>query len=207
MNINERNLDNKEFFDARVDGYDQVHEKFMNTKKLITLNINSNINNIIDLGAGTGLELISLYEKYPNVHTKAIDISQKMLDKIKERSFSHNVELICDDLFCADYGKDNDAVISTSALHHFLYEEKIKLYKKIFECLKDNGEFINCDKIVFSDEEEKTCINNNDNKVNVHNDIPLTIDHELEILNMVGFKNIEVKETDQDNYRLFLARK
>ena len=207
MKLEERNLDNKIFFDERVDGYDQVHEKFMNTKKLITMYLNPNINNIIDLGAGTGLELIYLYDKYPNVHTKAIDISQKMLDKIKERSFSDKVETICGDLFTIDYGTNNDAVISTSALHHFIYDEKVKLYKKIFDCLSDQGVFINCDKIVFTNEEEKTCLDNNENKVNVHNDIPLTIEHEEELLKMSGFKNIETIETDHDNYRLFLARK
>ena len=207
MKLEERNLDNKIFFDERVDGYDQVHEKFMNTKKLITMYLNPNINNIIDLGAGTGLELIYLYDKYPNVHTKAIDISQKMLDKIKERSFSDKVETICGDLFTIDYGTNNDAVISTSALHHFIYDEKAKLYKKIFDCLSDQGVFINCDKIVFTNEEEKTCLDNNENKVNVHNDIPLTIEHEEELLKMSGFKNIETIETDHDNYRLFLARK
>lgn len=207
MKLEERNLDNKIFFDERVDGYDQVHEKFMNTKKLITMYLNPNINNIIDLGAGTGLELMYLYDKYPNVHTKAIDISQKMLDKIKERSFSDKVETICGDLFTIDYGTNNDAVISTSALHHFIYDEKVKLYKKIFDCLSDQGLFINCDKIVFTNEEEKTCLDNNENKVNVHNDIPLTIEHEEELLKMSGFKNIETIETDHDNYRLFLARK
>ena len=207
MKLEERNLDNKVFFDERVDGYDQVHEKFMNTKKLISIYLNPSINNIIDLGAGTGLELIYVYDRYPNVHTKAIDISQKMLDKIKERSFSDKVETICGDLFTIDYGVNNDAVISTSALHHFIYDEKVKLYKKIFDCLSDRGVFINCDKIVFSDDEEKTCLENNENKVNVHNDIPLTIEHEKELLKMSGFSNIEIIETDHDNYRLFLARK
>ena len=207
MKLEDRNLDNKIFFDERVEGYDQVHEKFLNTKKLITLNINKNIKNIIDLGAGTGLELVYLYEKYPNVHTKAIDISQQMLDKIKERNFYDKVELICGDLFTIDYGNNNDAVISTSALHHFLYDEKRILYKKIYDCLNEYGEFINCDKIVFSDQEEQECIKNNEERKNVHNDIPLTIKHEEELLKEAGFKTVEIKETDQDNYRLFLAKK
>ena len=55
MKLEDRNLDNKQFFDERVDGYDQVHEKFMNTKKLISLHLNENIKTIVDLGAGTGL--------------------------------------------------------------------------------------------------------------------------------------------------------
>jgi tRNA (cmo5U34)-methyltransferase len=179
----------------------------MKTKKTLADSLDKDVKRILDLGAGTGLELIYLYEKYPNVHTKAIDISQKMLDKIKERDFSDKVELICGDLFTIDYGTNIDAVISTSALHHFIYDEKVKLYKKIYNCLKEDGVFINCDKIVLNNEEEIKCLENNENKVNVHNDIPLTVEHEKELLNNAGFNNIEVKETDHDNYRLFLARK
>lgn len=207
MKLEDRNLDNKQFFDERVDGYDQVHEKFMNTKKLISLHLNENIKTIVDLGAGTGLELIYVYERFPNVHTTAIDISQKMLDKIKERDFKDKVDTVCGDLYKVDFGKNIDAVISTSALHHFLYDEKLKLYRKIYECLGENGVFINCDKIVFSNEEEQMCIENNDKKVNVHNDIPLTVEHEKELLTSTGFSKIEVIETDHDNYRLFLSRK
>ncbi len=33
-------------------------------------------------------------------------------------------------------------------------EEKIKLYKKIYDCLKEHGQFINCDKIALTQEIE-----------------------------------------------------
>ena len=207
MNLEERNEENRVFFDERVDGYDENHAPFMNTKKQITDNLEGNINKVVDLGAGTGLELTFLYEKYPDAHTRAIDITQSMLDKIKERPFGDKVETVCSDLFKADLGTDVDAAISTSALHHFLYEEKEILYKKVFDSLRDGGVFINCDKIAFSDEEELKCIEDNKNHTYKHNDMPLTIDHEVEILKTSGFKNIEVMDTDKDNYRLFKATK
>ena len=207
MNLEERNLDNKTFFDERSDGYDKVHEEFMNTKKMITDNLDGDINKVVDLGAGTGLELIFLYEKYPNVNVKEIDITQSMLDQIKNRPFGDKVETICEDLFVADFGTNNDAVISTSALHHFLYDEKITLYTKIYNCLNEDGVFINCDKIVDTNEEEIECIHNNEIHKYAHNDIPLTPKHEVDILYKSGFKNVEVLTTDHDNYRLFKATK
>ena len=60
---------------------------------------------------------------------------------------------------------------------------------------------------LWGDQEEQECIKNNDERKNVHNDIPLTIKHEEELLKEAGFKSVEIKETDQDNYRLFLAKK
>lgn len=130
-----------------------------------------------------------------------------MLDKLKERPFSDKVDIVCGDFFEVDFCKDNDVIMSTSALHHFLYNEKIKLYKKIYESLRDGGLFINSDYIVDTLEEENKCIYNYEHKVNRHNDTPLTLDHELEILHMVGFNSIEVKKPEKENYKLIKARK
>lgn len=209
MDLEERNQSMRDFFNAKKDEYDETHASFMLTKKTITDNLEGQINKVLDLGAGTGLELIPLFEKFPEVKVTAIDITEKMLEELSKREFSKNVTTICGDFFKVDFGRHYDAVISTSALHHFLEVDKERLYQKIYDSLKLNGVFINCDKIVKTRKEEQELIKEYYHEKNKrpHIDTPLCIDSELAILKSVGFTDIETKEVDKENYLLIIARK
>ena len=200
---------NREFFNRKIDEYDQTHQKFMETKNEIEKNLPENTSKVLDLGVGTGLELIEIFKKHPEISVTGIDISEKMIEKLMERDFSSKVKTICGNFFEVDFGSNYDVVISTSALHHFLKDDKLVLYKKIYNSLKDGGEFINSDKIVETDAEEKAAIDYYNAYINEkpHIDTPLSIDHEIEILKEAGFKDISVSRVDRDNYRLFKARK
>ena len=164
---------------------------------------------VLDLGAGTGLELIELFKKLPDTRVTAVDISENMLEKLKERDFKDKVTTICGNFFYVDFGDNYDAVISTSALHHFLMKDKIDLYKKIYDSLKEGGIFLNSDKIVLTNQEELDAIDFFNENINVkpHIDTPLSIEHEVEVLKESGFTEIEVSEVDKENYRLFKAYK
>ena len=209
MNIKINGEKNREFFNKKIDEYDTSHESFMNTKKVLTDNLPDDIKNVLDLGAGTGLELIELFKKFPNVNITAVDISEKMLEKLKERDFGSKVKIICGNFFDVDFGNNYDAVISTSALHHFLMRDKLELYKKIYDSLKDGAIFLNSDKIVETNQEELDAIDFYNNNINTrpHIDTPLSIEHEVEILKKAGFKNIKVVQVEKDNYRLFKTYK
>ena len=209
MNLKERNDTVRKFFNEKIDSYDDVHAAYMDTKAVLGDNLDINAKNILDLGGGTGLELIHLFELYPDVHVTVIDITENMVEKLKTRDFADKVTAICGDFFEVDFGKDYDAVISTSALHHFKKEEKVILYKKIYDCLKENGEFLNSDFIAETEEIEKEQLYELDNEFDKykHIDIPMTIEHELEVLKEVGFKDIEVKPVPKHSYALTNARK
>ena len=209
MNLYERNQKQRSFFNWKINEYDASHQEFMETKKSLADNLDKDAKKILDLGAGTGLELIHLFELYPNAEVTVIDITENMLNELKKRSFSSHVTTICGDFFEVEFGENYDAVISTSALHHFKKEEKIKLYKKILECLKENGQFINCDKIALTQEIEDKKLYELEHNINnyKHIDTPLTIEHELEILKQVGFQDITSSNVDKDNYRLIKVRK
>lgn len=210
MNLKERNEKVRTFFNEKIDTYDDVHNKYMDSKKLLADSLDKDARNILDLGGGTGLELFHLFEMYPDAHVTVIDITENMLEKLKTRSFADHVTTICGDFFEVDFGKNYDAVISTSALHHFIYDEKVKLYQKIYDCLKENGQFINSDEIALTDEEEKQQLWELENKFDEykHIDTPVTEDKERRILNEVGFKDINISKVDgYDNYALTLARK
>ncbi|MBR2712712.1 MAG: class I SAM-dependent methyltransferase [Bacilli bacterium] len=209
MNLRERNEKVREFFNGKIDSYDDVHAEYMDTKATLGDNLDNNAKNILDLGGGTGLELIHLFELHPDVHVTVIDITENMVEKLKLRDFADKVTAICGDFFEVDFGKNFDAVISTSALHHFKKEEKIILYKKIFDCLKENGQFLNSDFIAENEEIEKEQLYELDNEFDKykHIDIPMTIEHELEVLEKVGFKDIKVKPVPKHSYALTIARK
>ena len=80
MNLYERNQKQRSFFNEKIDTYDDVHSTFMETKKTIADNLDKDTIEILDLGAGTGLELIHVFELFPNAKVKVIDISEKMLE-------------------------------------------------------------------------------------------------------------------------------
>ena len=83
-----------EFFNRVVDiDYDERHLKLIEAKEKIIDFLPENMKNVIDLGTGTGLQLIKLYKVYPNVHTTAIDISDGMLKKLEERHISDNITI------------------------------------------------------------------------------------------------------------------
>ncbi len=209
MNLYERNQKIRNFFNEKIDTYDDVHSSFMETKKALADHLDEDTINILDLGAGTGLELIYLFKLFPNAKVTVIDITENMLEKLKKREFSSNVNIICGDFFEVDFGKDYDAVISTSALHHFKKEEKEKLYKKIIDCLKENGQFINCDYIALTEKIENEQLYKLENNIDdfKHIDTPLTVKNELGTLKKVGFKEIYTSNVDKSNYCLIKARK
>lgn len=209
MNLTKRSKEMKDFFNKVVDiDYDERHSKVIKAKEKIVDFIPNNTEKIIDLGAGTGLQLIKLYKVFPNVKTIAIDISDGMLKKLQERNISDNITIVNESFFNYDFGSDIDAVISTQALHHFEPSDKLVLYKKVFNCLKDAGVFIIEDVFAIDDDMEKKGFEDYKNLVkgkDKHYDTPLTIEHEIEILKNAGFNNIE--HYKGDNYNILISKK
>ncbi len=209
MDLKNRVDELNDFFNKVVDiDYDEKHLKLIEGKEKIVDFLPKHLDKIIDLGTGTGLQLIKLYKEYPNVHTVAIDISKGMLKKLKERHISDNITIVNKSFFDYDFEKDVDAVISTQALHHFEPKDKIVLYKKVYDCLKKDGVFINEDYFANDVEAEKHGFDDYYNLVrgkDEHYDTPLTIDHEIEVLKKAGFSSFEKCITD--NYRIIIAKK
>lgn len=209
MNLYERNQKQRSFFNEKITTYDDDHSGLMGTKKYLANSLSKDIKRVLDLGAGTGLELIYLFELFPDIEVTVIDITENMLEKLKTRSFSDHVTTICGDFFEVEFKKGYDAVISTSALHHFKKEEKEKLYQKIYNCLKENGQFLNCDKIALTKEDEEKNLYELEHNIEnyKHIDTPLTVENELEILKKLNFKDIVLENTDIEDYKLIKAKK
>lgn len=196
-----------DFFTARVDGYDEhminevegCKDGYIKMAELLP----QDITEILDLGCGTGLELDEIFKIKPFVNVTGIDLTQAMLDKLKQKHPDKKLSLINASYFDYDFGICiYDVVIAFQTMHHFSHEDKIKLYTKVFDSLKPDGQYIECDYMVGNQEEEDFYYSENKRirkEWNIpagefyHYDTPCTIENQIKMLSKVGFKTVEMK--------------
>ena len=196
-----------EFFDNRLDGYeehqltclDPAQEFHPFTASLLPKRKSASV---LDLGCGTGLELNYYFKENPSASITGIDLAPGMLKTLKEKFSDHNLTLIQGSYFEVPFGREVfDAAVSVESLHHFTKEEKVPLYRKLWEALIPGGYFILTDYFSLSDEEEslhrqeflqmKVSEGIADEGF-YHYDTPLTVDHEVEALFEASFFKVIV---------------
>lgn len=186
-----------DFFTKRLDGYEEHMSIWEKSYQMFSEVLPSNCQKILDLGCGTGLELDKIWQKNPDIEVTGVDLCQSMLDQLLKKHSDRRLTIVCQDYFRYDIGYEKwDAVISFESLHHFLPEHKKELYQKVYHGLKRGGVFLVGDYIACCDAEEELlrseCLKRRaqfaipDNRF-VHFDIPLTLEHERELLQNVGF--------------------
>lgn len=209
------------FFEARLDGYDEhmktniafAEEFYPFTAGLLPTEEHSRI---LDLGCGTGLELEEYYLLCPSAQVTGIDLSRGMLEALKQKFKEKEIRLICGSYFDFPLGEaEYDAAVSVESLHHFTKEEKIPLYAKLRNALKDGGYFILTDYFSLSEEEERMhrqallCLKKEQGITDdafYHYDTPLTVAHEVEALREAGFSLVEVLQSWEATYTLRAVR-
>ncbi len=196
-----------EFFDARLDGYEEhqlktiasAEEFYPFTAACLPKAPGSRI---LDLGCGTGLELGYYYEMVPTAAVTGIDLAPGMLKALRKKFPEKALTLIQGSYFDVPFQENAfDAAVSVESLHHFTKEEKIPLYAKLRRALKPGGFFILTDYFAGSDEEEQSRREEllrlrKEQKLPdeefYHFDTPLTIEHEKEALLAAGFSSVTV---------------
>lgn len=196
-----------EFFEARLAGYDQhmmtniesATDFYPFTTSCLPLSQGCTI---LDLGCGTGLELETYLRCNPNAKITGIDLSQGMLDVLREKFGNFHISLICGSYFDVPFGEACfDAAVSVESLHHFTQEAKIPLYTKLCKALKQGGYFILTDYFALTEEEEQgfftelarlKMAEGIADDAFYHFDTPLTVGHETEALQKAGFSSVEV---------------
>ena len=196
-----------EFFDSRLDGYEEhmlsaiegAGEFYPFTAEQLPIEDGARV---LDLGCGTGLELKYYLSKNPRSSVVGIDLASGMLKKLESDLAEYDVITICASYFDYPFGEECfDGVVSVESLHHFTAEEKLPLYRKVHSALKSGCSFILTDYFSLTDEEEKKHRSNLlelkkkegiDDGEFYHFDTPLTLTHEIEILEKSGFNKIEV---------------
>lgn len=195
------------FFDARLDGYDEhmrsciksAREFYPFTARCLPGEPNARI---LDLGCGTGLELEEYFARNPSAKVTGIDLAPGMLQALEAKFSDRDITLICGSYFDVPFGQVCfDAAVSVESLHHFTKAEKIPLYRKLRNALKDGGWFVLTDYFSLSDEEEQAhrrelirlkAEQGIDDNEFYHHDTPLTVPHETEALLSAGFSTVEV---------------
>lgn len=139
-----------EFFDNRAQIYDERHVSMIDggleSKNIISAFLPEQTKTLLDLGIGTGLELAEIFERFPKINVTGIDISVNMLQMLKIKYPDRKINLYHADYFKYDLGKDRyDVALSVMSLHHYDYQTKTALYRKIYNCLHQSGIYIECD--------------------------------------------------------------
>ena len=194
-----------DFFAARVQGYDAhmlqnvqgCREGYLEMAKQLPENTES----LLDLGCGTGLELDEIFKRFPALRVTGIDLTSEMLRELHRKHGDKALTLICEDYFTADFtGAPFDAAVSFESLHHFTKEMKQALYKKVYDALKPNGVYMECDYMARDDEEEASLLAEcarlrQEQGLSAdefyHFDTPCTAENQKILLNGAGFAHVE----------------
>lgn len=205
-----------DFFTKRLHDYEEHMSVWEKSYQVFAEILPSHCRKILDLGCGTGLELDQIWKKDPDIEVTGVDLNRNMLDKLLAKHPDKHFTAVCRDYHQYDFGRDKwDAVISFESLHHFLPERKGELYRKVWNCLKAGGVFVLGDYIACCDEEEELLRSVYLKKREqsdiparryVHFDIPLTQEHETELMKSAGFV-IEKVLDEPDGVMIIVAGK
>ena len=194
-----------DFFAARVEGYDEhmlenvegCREGYQKMAELIP----PNAKDLLDLGCGTGLELDAIFARRAELSVVGIDLCDAMLEKLRSKHSDKALTLIRGDYFQVDFGADRfDVAVSFETLHHFSYEKKLGLYQKLFQALRSDGVYIECDYMVETQDEEDALMAQNEalrreqgisSEDYYHFDTPFTVEKQTELLKRAGFSEIQ----------------
>lgn len=196
-----------EFFNKRLDGYDEHMMTNIESSDVFypfTADCLPKTDGakVLDLGCGTGLELEHYFILNPSAKITGIDLTESMLNALKNKFPEKDLTLICGSYFDVPFDENTfDAAVSVESLHHFTKDEKIPLYTKLYKALKDGGYFILTDYFALTDEDEQAFRKEllrlkkeqgiDDNEF-YHYDTPLTVEHETDALLQAGFSSVEV---------------
>ena len=195
------------FFNSRVDIYEEHILReidgsvgyYVEIAKLIPATRGLKL---LDLGCGTGLELDEIFMVNPTVQVTGIDLAGKLLDKLRQKHVArvNQLNLVLADYFEYDFGENVfDVALSVQTLHHFTYEQKIGLYKRIYVSLKQDGFYIESDYNAPDQEFEDFYFAENKrirdeqgiNQGLYHYDTPCTVENQISLLKKAGFGSVE----------------
>jgi tRNA (cmo5U34)-methyltransferase len=171
---------------------------------------------LLDLGCGTGLELGEIFKLNPNAQVTGIDLSAKMLDRLREKyaAKAGQIEIILGDYLGYDYPENSyDYIVSAESLHHFTHAEKLALYRKLHGSMKPGGRFIDLDYVADDQAAEDAGFADKERlhaesvlRGLHHIDAPCTAENEVRLLREAGFSRVDIVR-NENNTALLSASK
>ena len=108
------------------------------------------VTRILDLGCGDGRLLGLVKLAHPDTQAVAIDFSEPMLDRVRERfAADSSVSVVAHNLdqpLPPSLGTF-DAIVSSFAIHHVAHSRKRALYKEVYNLLGPRGVFCNLEHV------------------------------------------------------------
>lgn len=209
------------FFDSRVEEYeDHMRQNITSFERFYhsiqgTVDRTGALVDILDLGCGTALQLEGIFTKAPNAKVVAIDMSQKMLARLREKYSARlgQIETVQGSYLDLPFGENRfDYVVSVQTMHHLLQDIKRTLYARIRRALKPGGKYIEGDYIVTPEEEEQKLAEYYEKLRWVgtsaeglyHIDIPFSVQTQRKLLAEAGFIKVDVIH-HEDSAAVFVA--
>ena len=108
---------------------------------------------VLDLGSSTAKFLLDLSSKMKtNMQLKGIDNSEAMLDRARQKCQAFGVNILLEDEDMLEYVyEQEDIVVANYTLQFIRPIERLRLIKKIYEGLNEEGQFIFSEKVVFKE--------------------------------------------------------
>ena len=152
-----------EFFTRREDGYDEHMMQFAPCYDVTAAHIPADCEALLDLGCGTGLELDALdricrRENRPFPRVVGVDMTEALVAQLYKKHPDKDITVKMGSYFEVPLGEGVfDCAVSVESIHHFSLEEKLPLFRRIRDALKDGGVFLQCDYFAACEEEVEMC--------------------------------------------------
>ncbi len=196
-----------EFFDRRAHGYDAhmrntLGESFDDYYEGAAQPVARTDQAIraLNLGVGTDLELIALWERAPQALVTGIDVSGGMLQHLQEkyREAGHRLALVQADYLEHPLAYGWDYIMSVMSLHHLTPARKGELHSRVCATLKPGGRYIEADYVVDTEQERYLseqlgrCSASMASNGYHHIDVPLSLSTQRRLLGGAGFSRVQV---------------
>ncbi len=198
------------FFNARSATYDVVHtngiDGGLESKKIPGEFLPEHCENLLDLGIGTGLELETVFRRFPEICVTGVDCSSEMLALLRKKYPDRNLELHQMSYFDYDFGTRRfDAAMTVMTLHHYTHAVKTELYRRILTALRPGGVYVECDFMIppgevpdpqavedslFAEYARLKREQGLSDREEYHFDTPCTEENQIKMLRAAGFINV-----------------
>ncbi len=114
----------------------------------------ANVQDILDLGTGTGITAQLIHHLLPKAKIDVVDFSAQMITGAKKKLGKKNISYLLGDYTKMTFDKKYDIVSSVIGMHHQNTSGKKKIFKKISSLINNGGYFIFGDLVTYKNAHE-----------------------------------------------------